>query len=53
MKRTTIFLAQVQIDGLAKAAKRTGLCSAQIIRISLNEYFARQAQAQRESRQRP
>lgn len=41
MKRTTVFLAQVQIDGLAQAAREDGLCAAQIVRIALNEWFVR------------
>jgi hypothetical protein len=41
MKRTTIFLAQAQIDGLARVGKEDGLCSAQLIRIALNQFFAR------------
>jgi hypothetical protein len=45
MLRTTIFLAQVQIDGLAQAAKESGLCSAQLIRIALNEWLARRKKA--------
>jgi hypothetical protein len=41
MRRTSFWLAQPQIEGLAKAAKEDGLKAAQIMRIALNEYFQR------------
>lgn len=47
MLRTTVFLAQIQIDGLAQAAKEDGLCSAQIIRIAINEWLARRKRQQK------
>lgn len=47
MKRTTIFLAEPQIVGLAQAAKEESLYPAQLIRIALNEWFARRKRAQK------
>ncbi len=47
MKRTTIFLAPVQIDGLARAAKDDGLCAAQLIRMAINEFLARRKRGQK------
>jgi hypothetical protein len=47
MKRTTIFLAEPQIVGLAQAAKEEGLCSAQLIRIAINAWFARRKRVQK------
>ena len=36
MKRTTVFLTEVQIKRLAKASKRKGINAAQLIRIYIN-----------------
>jgi hypothetical protein len=41
MKRTTMYLAQKQIDGLAQAAREDGLCAAQLTRIAINEFLKR------------
>ncbi|HXA76976.1 MAG TPA: hypothetical protein VNV41_07560 [Candidatus Acidoferrales bacterium] len=41
MKRTTVFLAPAQISGLAEAGKQVGLCSAQLVRIAINEWLSR------------
>jgi hypothetical protein len=36
MKRTTVFLTEVQIKRLAKTSKRKGINAAQLIRIYIN-----------------
>lgn len=52
MQRTTIFLAPVQIDGLAQAAEEDGLCSAQIVRIAINDWLGRRKRAAQRAGQR-
>ena len=41
MHRTTIYLAQAQMNGLAHASQEIGLTQSALIRIAINELIAR------------
>ena len=45
MRRSSIFLTQTHIKGVAKAAGEEGLYPAQIIRIAISDWLARRKRA--------